>query len=58
MSNYMRLTKNPRTGKYEMAAWLDNHFGPHRYGVRFADGTIYNPEKVELKTKTLTSKGI
>lgn len=51
MSSYYRKTKNPRTGKYEMASWLDNYFGARRYGVKFEDGTVYNPEEVKMKTK-------
>lgn len=51
MSNYIRKTKNSRTGRWENAEWLDDHFGRHKYGVRFSDGTIYNPEQVKLKTK-------
>lgn len=35
MSTYQRVTKNPITGKFELATWLDDYFGPHRYGVRF-----------------------
>jgi hypothetical protein len=35
MSNFVRRTKNPDTGEYEDASWLDNHFGRHRYGVHF-----------------------
>jgi hypothetical protein len=45
VSNFIRRTKNPATGKFENATWLDNHFGGHRYGVRFpSDGMIYNAE--------------
>ncbi len=36
MSNYIRKTKNPITGQFEQAEWLDDYFGKHRYGVRFA----------------------
>jgi hypothetical protein len=31
----MRRTKNPATGEFENAAWLDDYFGRHRYGVQF-----------------------
>lgn len=51
MSSYYRKTKHPRTGKYERAMWLDDYYGPRRYGVKFEDGTVYNPEEVQLKTK-------
>lgn len=45
MSNFSRNTINPDTGRYEIATWLDNHYGPNHYGVRFPDGTVY-PEEV------------
>lgn len=42
MSNFYRRTKNPVTGRYEDALWLDDCFGRHRYGVRFeSDGALY-----------------
>lgn len=42
MSNFTRKTYNPQTGAYEDADWIDNYFGPHEYGVRFADGKVYS----------------
>jgi hypothetical protein len=42
MSNFTRVTKNPRTGEFEKADWLDSHFGPHHYGIRFPDGEVFN----------------
>lgn len=51
MNTFERETKNPRTGKWEKAMWIDDHFGLHHYGVKFPDGTIYNPDEVDLKTK-------
>lgn len=41
MSDFIRRTKNPKTGRFEEAEWLDNYYGPHQYGVRFPDGTVY-----------------
>jgi hypothetical protein len=42
MSNYSSPTRHPVTGAIEMADWLDDHDGKHRYGVRFpSDGKIY-----------------
>jgi len=41
VSTYQRRTKNPVTGEFEEATWLDDHFGRHRYGVQFPDGKIY-----------------
>ncbi|WP_417459114.1 hypothetical protein [Kordiimonas sp.] len=41
MSNYFGKAVNPATGEYENAEFLDDHFGRHRYGVRFADGKVW-----------------
>lgn len=57
MSNFYKETKNPRTGKYEMAAWLDGHFKAREYAVKFPDGSIYNPDYTILKTREPSSKG-
>ncbi len=46
-----QLTKHPWTGEYEQAEWVANHFGPGKTGVWFADGSIYNPAQIPLKTK-------
>ena len=35
MSNYIADAINPITEKVQQAEFLDNYFGPHRYGVRF-----------------------
>jgi len=35
MSTYIRRTRNPSTGQFEDALWIDDFFGRHRYGVRF-----------------------
>lgn len=51
MSSYMRDTKNPKTGEWEKASWLDNYYGGHHYGVEFADGTVVDPELVKLETR-------
>lgn len=48
MSNFTRLTINPRTGKAETAVWIENGYGPHRYGVQFADGGFYPADEVEV----------
>ena len=46
MSNYSALTRHPVTGAIEMADWLDDHDGKHRYGVRFpSDGKIYGSKE-------------
>jgi len=55
MSNYIKKTKNPKTGDYENANWIDDHFGRHHYGVSFPSGAeIYDPEKIELETNEIT----
>ena len=50
MSDYKKPTKHPKTGKFEIADWMDNHFGHYNYGVKFPDGQIFNPDEVELET--------
>ena len=55
MSTYSRLTKNPKTDKFEMAVWHDDYFAPRHYGVRFPNGDIVDPELVELETKESVS---
>ena len=35
MSSYRRQTKNPKTGNWEEAFWVDDYFGRHQYGVLF-----------------------
>lgn len=51
MSNYFRWTQHPDTMHWHYAAWLDDHFGPHNYGVKFNDGGIYDPRETTLKTR-------
>lgn len=50
MSSFLKNTLNPKTGKYEAAAWIDDFYGPHLYGVKFLDGGVYDPNKIVLKT--------
>lgn len=60
MSNYIEPTPHPDTGKVEDAEWLDNYFGRHRYGVRFADGKIYRAGeviKVEMRLDKEMAEG-
>ncbi len=47
MSTFRQMTKHPTTGQIEMADWLDDHFGHHRYGVRFSDGRIFRETDIE-----------
>lgn len=52
MSTYQKTTKNPVTGKWEKAVWIDDYFGNHHYGVQFeGEEKVYDPEDVELETK-------
>jgi len=42
------MTKHPDFGTWEMADWLDDYFGHHRYGVRFmGERRVYQEEKVD-----------
>lgn len=50
MSSYIQNTKHPDTGEFEPAYWLDDHFGNRHYGVKFKDGKIFDPEKIDLET--------
>lgn len=50
MSTYKASTQHPFTGEWEMATWLDDHYGPHKYGVRFPNGDTFDPREHELKT--------
>ena len=40
MSSFTKLTKHPKTGKFQPAHWLDNYFGRHNYGVRFEGESV------------------
>lgn len=50
MSIQLRETRDPLTLKWEMASWEDDHFAG-QCGVRFPDGSIYNPKYFKLKTR-------
>jgi hypothetical protein len=45
MSSYTRSTQHPITGKIEVAEWLDDYFGSHKYGIKFPDGKIFKAEE-------------
>lgn len=51
MSTYYDLARHPSTGQVEKALWIDDHFGWRRYGVQFADGSIWRPEQVRLEQR-------
>lgn len=46
MSSYQRVTKHPETGEFQVADWLDDYFGRHRYGVKFPDGKIFHESRI------------
>lgn len=50
MSSFLRWTQHPDTMHWHHAYWMDDHFGNHRYGVRFNDDTIFDPEQVTMRT--------
>lgn len=48
MSNFIHCARNPKTGEIENAAFLDDYFGKHAYGVRFSDGSVYPESEIEI----------
>lgn len=48
MSSYYSLAVNPKTGKSESAFYHDDHYGPHRYGVQFSDGSWYRRDELDV----------
>ncbi len=51
MSTYTKSTKHPDTGEWENAVWMDDYFGNHNYGVKFTDGSVFDPRYTELETR-------
>lgn len=41
MSNYFGKAKHPETGEIQEVYFMDDYYGPHRYGVKFPDGKIF-----------------
>lgn len=56
MSTYSQMTKNPSTGVFEKALWMDDYFSPHHYGVKFPDGSIVDNAMVKLETRKQTAE--
>jgi hypothetical protein len=49
MSNFTRSAYHPKEQVIRSANWLDNHFGPHEYGVSFpGDEHVYRTGEVEI----------
>lgn len=49
MSNFHRVAWNPKEQVARGAAYLDDYFGRHQYGVKFeGDEKVYRPEEVEI----------
>ena len=49
MSNYVRSAYHPKEHVIRAAQWIDNAFGPYRYGIRFnGDDKLYTPHEVEI----------
>lgn len=46
MANYYRWTKHPKDKEFQVALWMDDYFGPHRYGIQF----INNEKEVKYNT--------
>lgn len=52
MSSFIRATKNPKSGEFEDAMWIDDLFGRHRYGVIFpSDSRAAELDKMEGKSR-------
>ena len=49
MSNFSRVSWNPKERVARVAAYMDNYFGGHQYGVMFdGDDQVYRPEETEI----------
>jgi hypothetical protein len=51
MSSYASRAVNPATGELEPALFIDDYFGSHQYGVRFADGKTHSRREVKEVTE-------
>ena len=51
MSSFYEETRHPQTGAWESALWMDDFFGPRRYGVKFQDGQVFDPRSKNLPTR-------
>ena len=71
MSTYVDNAVNPKTGESQLALFIDDFYGSHRYGVGFKNNgtdaslydridineyTIYPLEEIKMKPDTHTEK--
>lgn len=55
MSTYVDKAINPKTGKSQLALFIDDYYGSHRYGVGFKnDGTDANLYDIENRDSEYT----
>lgn len=52
MSNYLSTAIHPTTGETCQVEMLDDYYGPHRYAVRFPDGSVYPESEVYIAEET------
>ena len=54
MSTFVEIAINPRTGKSQLALFIDDYYGLHRYGVGFkndsTDASLYDIENKDSYT--------
>ena len=49
MSNFTRAAYHPKERVVRAAAYLDDHFGHHEYGVQFpGDAHVYKPDETAI----------
>lgn len=50
MSDYIARAKNPKTGRFKKAHFIDNYFGRHKYGVQFYEkGKVYPIDEIDIE---------
>ena len=55
MSNYRGWGRHPVTKEIQPCDWLDDYYGPHKYGAKFSDGVVY-PDVDEQSKSELQSR--
>jgi hypothetical protein len=56
MSSFKNWAIHPRTGEVELADFIDDFYGRHKYGVRFKDGNVYPESQVKLPKEKPSAK--